>query len=396
MATYFSGVTLFDGRAVRTKAGMLVDGETIAWVGPHARAPREARAAREVDAKGKTLTPGLFDCHVHLCWDGAADFAAESAAMTEGMAALKAARNAARHLASGVTTVRDLGALSSVVCDLSRAIDAGIVPGPRVIAAGRALTITGGHGHGIFALEVDGADAIRRAVREQIRAGARAIKIIATGGVLTPDIPADFTAFTPEELAAGVGEAHKWGRAIAAHAIGAEGVENAVRAGVDSIEHGSQIGAGVARAMKEKGTFHVPTISALREMLDHEDEVPAYAVEKARALYEQAGTSFRRTARAGVRIACGTDAGTPFNLHGRTPLEIVRMVRLGLTPLRALRAATSEAAALLRVTETGVLAPGKAADLIVYDADPLEDIESLLAPSLVMRGGEPVSGSIGS
>ena len=397
MATYFSGVTLFDGRTLKTRAGVLVTEGRIEWVGPHARAPRLARAAHEQEGAGRTLTPGLIDCHVHLCFDGTADFAGEARAMTPTLASLKASRNAVRQLEHGVTTVRDLGGVGSVVCEVARAIDDALIPGPRVLAAGRALTITGGHGHNIgIAREVDGADEVRRAVREEIRAGASAIKLIATGGVLTPGISAEFTAFTPEELAAAVDEAHKWGRAVGAHAIGETGIAQAVEAGVDSIEHGSMISAETARRMKELGTFHVPTINAVRGIMDHSDEVPAYAVEKARALVPLATASFRRAARAGVRHALGTDAGTPFNPHGSAPVEIVRMVEWGLTPLKAMQASTSNAARLLRLADVGTVIPGATADLALYDGDPLEDIERVLEPALVMKGGEVVAGPLRS
>ncbi|HXF35653.1 MAG TPA: amidohydrolase family protein [Actinomycetota bacterium] len=392
MASYIRGATLFDGRSVRTKAGVLVSDGTVAWVGPHARAPREARAAHEVEGAGKTLTPGLIDCHVHLCFEGLADWEGEARGLTEARAALKAVRNLARHLERGVTTVRDLGGIGSVACEVAGAVEEGLAAGPRVVASGQAITITGGHGHTTFALQVDGPDDVRRAVREQIRSGARSIKLVATGGVLTRGIGVDFTAFTDEELWAGIDEAHKWGFPAAAHAIGAGGILQAVRAGIDSVEHGSQITAEAARLMRERGTFHVPTISAIRGILDHAEEVPAFAVEKAAAIAEEARDAFRRALRAGVRHACGTDAGTPFNPHGSAPLEVVRMVEWGMTPLRALQAATANAAELLRVPEVGTVEEGKAADLVLYDADPLEEIEAVLKPALVMKSGEVVSG----
>ncbi len=393
MATYFSNVTLFDGRTLKTKAGVLTSNGTISWTGAHARAPREARAAHQVEGAGRTLTPGLIDCHVHLCFDGTPDFAGEGRELSDTVAALKAARNAVRNLEAGVTTVRDLGGWKSSVCEVAAAIERGLIPGPRVVAAGRALTITGGHGHNLgIAREVDGPDAVRKAVREEIRSGARAIKIIATGGVLTPGITVDFTAFTPEELEAAVEEAHKWGRGIAAHAIGANGITQAILAGVDSIEHGSQITTEAARLMKDAGTFHVPTISAIRGIVEHPDEVPDYAFEKASALAEEQRDAFRRAVRAGVRQACGTDAGTPFNPHGNAPHEIVRMVGWGLTPLKAMQSATSNAAQLLRLEEVGTVEAGKAADLVLYAADPLEEIEAVLKPVMVMKAGEVVAG----
>jgi imidazolonepropionase-like amidohydrolase len=397
MSFYVENVTLFDGRTVRSKQGVLVSGGTIEWVGPHVRAPRAARAtATSVDGRGRTLTPGLIDCHVHLCFDGTADLKAEADALTPTLATIKATANAARHLASGVTTVRDLGGLGSVVCELAAAIDRGLVPGPRVLAAGRALTVTGGHGHNIgVGREVDGADAVRRAVREEIKSGARAIKVIATGGVLTPGIGATFSAFTPEELAAAVDEAHAWGRTVAAHAIGTEGILRAIDAGVDSIEHCNLATVEVVRAMKARGTFRSSTISALRGIIGHADTVPAYAVEKATALEAESRDGFRRTVRGGVRHVCGTDAGTPFNPHGGAPAELVLMVGWGMTPLQAMRAATSVGAELLRSPNVGSIDVGKEADLVMFDGNPVESIERVLAPRLVLRAGNVVAGTLG-
>jgi len=391
MATYFSRVTAFDGRKVREKVGVLVSGGTIQWVGAHARAPRDARSAEEVEGGGRTLTPGLIDCHVHLCFDGGPDFVAE-AAVTEPYAAVKCVGNAARQLAAGVTTVRDLGGLGAVVCDVGRAIADGRTPGPRVVASGQALTITGGHGWNSFARQTDGPDGVRLAVREQVRSGARSIKIVATGGVLTPGIAVDFTAFTPEEVDAAVDEAHKWGVPIAAHAIGRTGIANCVRAGIDSIEHGSQIDASIARDMKERGVFHVPTISALAGIVGHPEDVPAFAVEKGKQIMDMARDAFGRAVRAGLRHACGTDAGTPHNPHGSAPREIVRMVEWGLSPLKALQAATAGGADLLRVPEVGTIEEGKAADLVLWSGHPVEDVAALLKPSLVMKEGEVFPG----
>jgi imidazolonepropionase-like amidohydrolase len=387
MGTYIGPVLLFDGHTVRRRAGVLVRDGLIQWVGPHARAPREARAAEEIDPQGGTLTPGLIDAHVHLFSDAGPDFVAESR-VTDAYGAIKAAGNAARHLAAGVTTVRDLGGPGAVASDVARAIADGRIPGPRVIASGTALTISGGHGWNSFARQVDGPDEVRRGVREQLRSGARSIKIVATGGVLTPGITFDFTAFTEAEVDAAVDEAHSWGVPIAAHAIGREGILRCVRAGVDSIEHGAMIDTVAAREMVARGTFHVATINALRAIVDHPDEVPAHAVEKASAVIELAHDAFRRSVRAGVRLAVGTDGGTPFNHHGSAPIEAVRMVEWGCTPLRALQAATSGGAELLRVPEVGTVEVGKVADLVLYATDPLEDISALLAPAMVLQAGQ--------
>jgi imidazolonepropionase-like amidohydrolase len=391
--TYVANVTLFDGTSVLRRQGVLISGDRVGWVGPHTRATREARAARPVEGEGRFLMPGIIDCHVHLQFDGGADFAGEAQALTPAFAALKAAANLRRHLANGVTTVRDLGGMDAISCDVGRAVEAGIIEGPRVLAAGRALTVTGGHGHNVaFAREVDGADAMRKAVREEIRAGATAIKVVATGGVLTPGIGATFTAFTPDELFAAVDEAHKWGRGVAAHAIGAEGILQAVRAGVDSVEHCNHVTPEIAREMKARGTFRSPTLCAVRGILGHADRVPAYAVEKARRIEAASRHSHRRAVRAGIRHVCGTDAGTPFNPHGNGPQELVEMVGWGMPALTALRAATRNGAELLRLDEVGFVAPEAAADLVLYDGDPAEDITAVLRPRTVWKAGKVVKG----
>jgi imidazolonepropionase-like amidohydrolase len=388
-ATYVADVTLFDGRRVRRRQGVLVEAGLISWVGPHARAPRGSAAARAVDGAGKTLTPGLIDCHVHLSFDGSNDFAGEAARMDVAIASIKATVNLRKQLAAGVTTVRDLGGLGT--CQLAGAVEAGVVPGPRVIAAGRALTITGGHGHNVaFAREVDGADALRRAVREEIKAGATAIKLVATGGVLTPGIGATFTAFTPEELSAAVDEAHSWGRPVAAHAIGAEGITAAVRAGVDSVEHCVQLTAATAREMAARGTFRGATTVALVAIADN-DEVPAYARQKAQALIGDAKVAHRRAVRAGVRHVVSTDAGTPFNPHGNAPNEVALMVEWGSTPLDAMIAATANGAELLGLPDVGRVETGMLADLVLYDANPLDEPATLRSPLVVWRAGREVA-----
>jgi len=264
------------------------------------------------------------------------------------------------------------------------------VPGPRVIASARALTITGGHGHNIgIAREVDGADDARKAVREQIKAGARSIKVIATGGVLTPGIGATFTAMTVEEIGAAVQEAHSWGRGVAAHAIGEEGIMRAVRAGVDSVEHCVQATPVVVREMVSRGTFRGATLSALLG-ISQNPGVPAYAAEKARALVEEARAAHARCVRAGVRHVLSTDAGTPFNPHGNAPNEAARMVDWGTRPLDAMIAATANGADLLRLPDVGRIAPGMRADLVLYDENPVEAIEALRRPRSVWKDGVKV------
>jgi imidazolonepropionase-like amidohydrolase len=390
-STYIADVTLFDGARVKSHHGVLVDGERIAWVGAHTRAPKEARAARAVDGAGRTLTPGLIDCHVHLNFDGTVDFAAEAATLDEALGAIKGTANLRRHLEAGVTTVRDLGGQGT--CQLAAAVDAGVVPGPRVFASGRALTITGGHGHNVgFAREVDGADDARKAVREQIKAGARSIKVVATGGVLTPGIPVSFTAMTPAELDAAVDEAHAWGRKVAAHAIGAEGVLRAVQHGVDSVEHCNQLTAEAAREMVARGTFRGPTLCAVRGLCDHLDTVPAYASDKALAVHDDSQRAMTRALRTGVRHVVSTDAGTPFNPHGSAGREVGFLVDWGMSPLQALIAATSNGAENLGLSDVGFVREGAVADLALWDENPAEDPSTLQRrPRAVYRAGRNVT-----
>jgi imidazolonepropionase-like amidohydrolase len=386
---YAGPVDLFDGTGskLESKRGVLVRDGRIAWVGAHARAPKDARDATPLGADGMTVAPGLFDCHVHVCFDGDADFLAEGR-VSEPTAALKAAGNLQRHLGSGVTTVRDLGTMGSVSTDVGRAVDEGRVMGARVISSGRALTITGGHGWNSFAEQVDGPEGFRTGVRRQLRSGARSIKVVATGGVLTPGVTLDFVALTPEELAAAVDEAHRWNVPIAAHAHGESGILQAAQAGVDSVEHGSVASAATMRVLAERGTFHVPTFGAHAGIVDHPDRVADYVIEKGRQIFDAARESFRHALKAKVRHAVGTDAGTPFNRHGDTPKELVRMVEYGMTPAAALIAATSNAAALCRVLDRlGTVEVGKVADLVAYSGNPLDDIGAVLEPALVVKDG---------
>ena len=276
MAAYVAGVpSSTGGRSRRSRASSSTTGRSPGWAArPCAEGGAHGPCGRA--REGATLTPGLIDCHVHLQFDGAGDFAAEARALTPAMAALKAAANLRRHLANGVTTVRDLGGLDAVSCEVGRAVDEGMIAdrrcwppaGPSRSPVGTATTSRS------RARSTARTPCARPSGRRSAPAPL-AIKVVATGGVLTPGIGATFTAYTPEELGAAVDEAHKWDRGVAAHAIGAEGILSAVRAGVDSIEHCNFLTAEAAREMKERGTFRSPTLCAIRGILEHPDEVPA-------------------------------------------------------------------------------------------------------------------------
>jgi len=335
---------------------------------------------RIIDGEGHYLVPGLIDCHVHLTSAGDPDELAASRTEPLAVRAWKAARNAAATVRAGITTVRDLGAADHLNIHLARAIDAGLIDGPRVLAAGYGVTMTGGHGHGFIAVEADGPDEVRKRVREQLRAGATAIKLFASGGVMTPGVDPRSPSFTLEELRAGVEEAHKAFRVVGAHAQATEGIKNAILAGVDSIEHGVWLDDEAIQLMAERGTFLVATLTAPWQIAHQGTAagVPAYMVEKGWQVLESHEQSFRSAVRAGVRIATGTDQGTPFNRPGENAQELARMVRLGLSPAAALLASTAWAAELLRIADrTGRIREALDADLILLARDPLHDIGAL-------------------
>ena len=355
--------------------------------------------AETVECAGEYLIPGLIDCHVHVSSSG------DPAELTPGprlplaRRAWRTAEHARATLAGGVTTVRDLGAADRLNVALAAAIEAGELEGPRVVAAGMGVTMSGGHGHGFIAREADGPDEVRKAVREEIREGAQAIKLFASGGVLTPGVNPRSPSFTREELTAGVEEATKAFRTVAAHAQSTVGIKNAVAAGVTSIEHGVWLDEEAIAMMIEAGTYLVPTLTAPYHIaLGAEAGIPAYAVEKGQAVLEDHIASYERALEAGVRVAMGTDQGTPLNRPGENAQEAVRMAEHGLSPAAALLAATGWGADLLGLeNETGRLRVGLAADIVRLTEDPLTDIHCLTRPAAiagVVRGGK-VAGSTG-
>jgi imidazolonepropionase-like amidohydrolase len=342
-----------------------------------------ADGARVVDLGGRTVLPGLVNVHVHLALEGEPDPAATAARQRGARGAARILRNAERTLRAGVTTVRDLGAPDHAVLELRDEL------GPRVLAAGRCITMTGGHGH-FLGVEADGPVEVARAVRRELRAGADVVKLIASGGVLTPGTTPGAASFTPAELAAGIEEAHKAGRRAAAHAIGTQAIKNALAAGVDTVEHGSYLDEEALALLRARGATLVSTLSAYHQVVAHgrAGGIPAAAVDRAEAAIEANTRSFQAAVRAGVRVAVGTDAGTPFNPHGGIALELALIVEAGLTPAAALLAATRDAAlALGREAEIGTVEPGKCADLVVVDGDPLTTIADVARVAAVVRGG---------
>jgi imidazolonepropionase-like amidohydrolase len=395
MATVFVDGLVFAGDGkVFEKASVLVEGERIVKV---ARGDMPIpRGAQKIPLEGRTLFPGFIDAHVHLCLDASPDPVSTLVSEPVPITTLKAARFARETLRAGVTSVRDMGGKDGIDLYLRDAIHRGMIPGPRMLVSCKPICMTGGHGWP-FGRQADGPDEVRKAAREQIRSGADLVKLMATGGVLTPGVDPGAAQFTEEELRAGVEEAHKAGRKTATHAMGTEGILNALRAGIDSIEHGVFLDDEAVSMLKKRNVPLVPTLSAAYhiERKAAEGGIPAYAVEKNRRVKPHHLKSVRMAREGRILVAMGTDAGTPFNMHGQNLREAQLLVEMGgYSPSDALQAATGLAAQVLgREKDLGTVDEGKVADLVVVDGKPLEDIGILLKPeaiALVMQGGKVV------
>lgn len=380
---------LFDGRgAVETDGAIRFDPESglIEAVGDVE--PQGDEGA--VSIPGYTVLPGLVDTHVHFSLSGQATVE-DVADQSDAELALTEAKNARTTLESGVTSVRAMGARDLDVV-LKRAIDRGDIPGPRTLANCRSITITGGHGHHL-GREVDGPTECRKAVREQVKRGAGFIKFMATGGVTTPGTDPETLAFTHEELEALIDEAHRRGVHVATHAHGAEGIKATAAAGVDTVEHGTFMDEEAIDLLVTNDVTLVPTLSAPYRIARNTEQATEASSRKTGNVYERHIESFKRAYEAGVRIAGGTDVGTPFNYHGTNSTEISFMVEHGMSPQEAITAMTATAADVVGF-DVGVLEAGKYADLLVIEGDPLEDVSLLREPTAVLKGGEVVAGHL--
>jgi len=404
-AIVIKAARIFDGKNERlTTPGLIVvvDGK-IQSLGAGAQIPA---GAEMIDLGEATLMPGFMDAHTHLTGEASDDWKQDeldSFKKTVPEQALDATVHARKTLMIGFTTVRDVGANDLIDIGMRNAIGNGKVAGPRMLVAVRSIGATGGHcdptgGYrpGVFDLSTgieeavaNGADAVRAAVRLNIKRGADVIKVCATGGVLSLTGDVNSPQMTQGELDALVDEAHALRRKTAAHAHGAEGAKRAIRAGIDSIEHGSFLDDEALDLMRAKGTFLVATLMApqgLREKLDRGLYMPPNVEAKARAAIASIQTMFRKAVTKGVRIAFGTDAAV--YPHGRNAEEFRLMVELGMRPIDALRAATSVNAELFGLSDQlGTLAPGKLADIIAVPGDPTRDIRETERVFFVMKEG---------
>jgi len=393
MAVILRDACIIDGRGnVQARGFITIENNRIAEVGK-GPGPAKKNGYEVMDLEGMCVLPGMIDCHVHLCIDGSADPMQSLQKDSAAMITLKAARQAHLSLLAGVTTVRDLGSVNGISGSLRDAINLGIVIGPRIVSTNQAVCITGGQGWQ-FSRQADGADGVRQAVREQIRAGADAIKMMATGGVITQGVEPGSPQFTLEELKAGAEEAHKAGRKIAAHAQGNEGIKNSLSAGFDTIEHGIFLDDEAIGLLLEKKATLVPTLSAPFNIMEKGEKsgIPAFIIEKTRKVKDAHVDSIKKAYKAGVTIASGADAGTPFNGHGENLRELELLVRIGLSPMEAIVSATRVASETLGLgSRLGTIEPGKLADLIVVEGDPVKDIAVLQRKEqivVVMKDGQ--------
>lgn len=361
----------------------------------------DASQGRVVDLREAFVLPGLIDSHVHLTGQQNPNARLENVTQSDADQAMVGARYARRTLMAGFTTVADLGAINEAIFALREAVRRGDVPGPRIIAAGSAVSIHGGHGdingyredvmHLLSSESIcSGPEDCMRAVRTQVRAGADIIKITATGGVLSNTAAGLAQQFSEPELAAIVESAHRMGRQVTAHAHGVDGINAFLRAGGDSIEHGTYLDDQSIRLFKQHDAWLVPTLLAgdfVARIASGPDNFftpaqTAKALEAGPRMLDMA----RRAHEGGVRIAFGTDSGV--SAHGDNAQEFALLVRAGLTPLEAVQAATVGAAEHLRISgEAGKIAPGRPADIVAVAGDPLTDVTELERMRFVMKGG---------
>jgi imidazolonepropionase-like amidohydrolase len=383
---------------------LLIEDERIVEVAPSV-VPAEAVV---IDLGDLTLLPGLMDMEVNLLLGGPDHRSPLNAVQDDpAVRTLRAVANARRTLGAGFTTVRNLGLFvqtGGLLLDvaLQRAIDLGWIDGPRVVPAGHAITPTGGHldptmfqalAPGIMPLSVeegiaDGVSQVRRAVRYQIKHGARLIKVCASGGVMSHTGPAGAQQYSDEELRTIADEAHRAGLKVAAHAHGDDGIRAAIEAGIDCIEHGSLMSDETLDLMIERGTFLVPT-TYLADGMDVSHAAPELQA-KAAEVFPRAKETIRKAVERGARIACGTDA--PAIPHGKNAKELLALVDRGMTPLQAIRAATTVAADLIDADDRGRLEAGLLADVIAVPGDPLADIGVTEDVRFVMKGGRVYGG----
>ena len=394
-----TGATLIDGNGGDPidNAAVHVQGQRIAWAGAAADLPASAQDAEPIDASGKWLMPGIIDAHIHICYNGEESAFALLEKPRDALV-LEAVDTCQRVLSQGVTTIRDVGGEQYIEMSLRNAINQGWISGPRMKLSGRVISMTGGHAH-FIAREADGPDEMRKAAREQIKAGADLVKLMATGGSATPGQDIHASQLTVEEIAAVCEVAHMMGRTVAAHCHGTGGIRNCMLGGVDSIEHGTYLDEETADMMLERGAALVLTVGVGNPDLESYPLSPVQQADAARRkpMIEQGVKQIRKTialARAkGIFIGCGTDAGgNPLAPHQfAMQREVELIVGNGVPEMEAICMATRNNAKVLRWDdEIGAVEAGKYADLLLLNSDPLANIRNLRDIAAVYKGGAKV------
>jgi len=378
---------------------VVVEGDRITEVGPRKRVSIPSGASR-IELGARTLMPGMIDAHTHIT--GTRSYSASEDLITpHDLQVLRAAEDCFKLLRAGFTTVRDCG--SEIALSLKRGINAEVIPGPRIYAAGRPLSQTAGHGDTHFmpreevikrgTLLCDGPDDCRRAAREALRDGSDLIKVSTTGGVGSEKDNPWEPQFTVDEIEAITYEAHNVGKLVASHAQGAQGVKNAIVGGVDTIEHGFFLDDECVEMMLKHGTYYVPTfalVEVYKKALENPYDMPDYRLRKQRMCIEAMPKSLMKAYEAGVKIATGPDYfGAPLRAHGDNADELIALVKYGMKQNDVIVAATKNGAECIGIEgELGTLEEGKLADMIALDGNPLEDIEAVKRVSYVMKTGK--------
>jgi imidazolonepropionase-like amidohydrolase len=395
MGVVIKGGRLIDGtgKPPLDRAVVVIEDKHIKAVGAEGQVtlPSDARV---IEANGRTVLPALMDLHAGIASLTHAEEPYGMTAKNIAATVLRAVANARRCLNAGVATVRvDLCGHYGIFA-LKEAFAAGVVDGPRLIVPGRGICMTGGHAWHGGLHEADGADEVRKAAREDLRAGADWVKLMATGGAGSPTERAEDVQMTLEELRAGVEEAHKKGKFAYAHVSCAEGARLCIEAGVDSIEHGLMLDEDNIRQMKDRGIFLVPTLGVYHKLVERGEKklVPEFMYRKALQVVERHAKSFRMALAAGVKIAAGTDSGNYWYDMGESLLyELETMHKEGMAPMECLKSATSRAAECLRMTDSlGTLETGKLADVLILDGDPLVNLSAIRKTWMVLKEGRVV------
>ena len=375
-------------KEIRTEVGILVEDGWIKEVKPFSQFSSEYEV---VDYGNQVAMPGMINCHVHIGMDPVKT-SEQREKMNEVEVILYAYGNMSSYLNSGVTMVRNQGTSNFVDLKLKKMIERNEIEGPTIIASGPSICMTGGHGHR-SGLESDGEDECRKSARYLLKNGVDTVKFMATGGVMTDGVEPGSEQLSAKEVLAIVEEANKAGKLSSSHAQGSKGIMNVVQAGATSVEHGIYLTDEIIDTMVEKGIYLVPTLSAVHFILENgvEGGVPEYAVRKCEKVYDSHINSFKNAYQKGVKIAMGTDAGTPFNLHENSWKEFELMMQHGMTAMDALRSGTIVAAEMVKKDEFhGSIEAGKRADFIILKENPLENIRCLKEVEHVYKHGVKV------